>query len=101
MEQPKRRGREIMDKERKPTKIVLHYNDKTTLVIKEGLVLYTTNNDQDALGEFLNIDSKDKVKALSNALGHALNMAMMNFATMEAKEKEGKANRQERDIPSD
>jgi hypothetical protein len=79
-------------------KIVLHYKDGKPKVIKEGLVLYTTNNDQDALGEFLNIDDRSKLIALSNALGHTLQLTLSQWDMAEQVEKEGKANREKRDI---
>lgn len=79
-------------------KIVLHYPSGKTKVITEGLVLYTTNNDQDALAEFMNIDSKEKVSALSQALIHALKLAYDEFEKME---KDVVEHRQSGDIPSD
>ena len=71
-------------------KIVIHYKNKniSPRVIKDGLALYTTNNDQDALAEFVGINQIDKIRALLNAVGHSLLLAEAQWSEMEAKEKE-------------
>lgn len=71
-------------------RIVIHYKDKSKppRVIKDGLALYTTNNDQDACMEFVGIDSISKLKSLLAAVGHALEFAEQQWSEMEAIEKE-------------
>lgn len=74
-------------------KIVIHYHDnRPAKVIKDGLALYTTNNDQDAMAEFVGIDDISKLKALLSAVGYSLRLAEQQWAEMEAKEKEVKGN---------
>lgn len=71
-------------------KIVIHYKNKkiSPRVIKDGLALYTTNNDQDALAEFVGINDVSKMRALLNAVGHSLQFGIQQWSEMEAKEKE-------------
>ena len=76
------------------SKIVIHYKDKRSpRVIKDGLALYTTNNDQDAMAEFVGIDNPNKMIALLNAVGHSLKLAHSKWSEMEAKEKESEGHK--------
>lgn len=77
-------------------RIVIHYNDKKRKprVIKDGLALYTTNNDQDAMAEFVGIDDVSKMKALLNAVGHSLALGISKWSEMEAKQKESEGNKE-------
>jgi hypothetical protein len=70
-------------------KIVIHYKEKgqAPKVIKDGLALYTLNNDQDAEAEFVGIDSREKMVALLNALNISLKMALNNWDKAEEMEK--------------
>jgi len=81
-------------------KIVIHYKDskEAPRVIKRGLGLYTTNNDQDAQAEFVGVDDKKTIRALCNALIHSLVLAEESLDEVEAMEKEGKKHKQGRDL---
>lgn len=84
-------------------KIVIHYKESKAApkVIKKGLGLYTTNNDQDAQAEFVGIDDPKMLKALCNALIHSLVLAEQSYNDMQAKEREGKEHKTGRDIQTD
>lgn len=69
-------------------KIVIHYKSKEKPhVITDGLALYTLNNDQDAEMQFVGINSKEKIKALLNAIGHSLTLVLNEFDHIEEIEK--------------
>lgn len=72
-------------------KIVIHYKNKEKpFIITDGLALYTLNNDQDAEMQFVGINSKDKIRALLNAIAHSLTLVYNQFDKIEAMENEQK-----------
>lgn len=86
----------MSNQEEEVSKIVIHYKDKkiSPKVIKDGLALYTMNNDQDALAEFVGINDIKKIRALLNAVGHSLMFAEKQWSEMEAEEKEREGNKE-------
>lgn len=73
--------------ENKIEKIVIYYESGTQREIKDGLAMYTMNNDQDAQAEFVGIDDYKKLNALCNALLHSLQLAQKEWREMEERER--------------